>query len=70
MNVCKICAEEKPVLNKQEVCGFCQKDYFEDPYVCFDTWMRTHGYADVSACIPENVDLERLHQAIKGYYHV
>ena len=67
MNICKICAEEKPMLNEQGWCGFCQQDFFKDPYSCFDTWMQTHGFQDVSECRPEEVDLDRLHQAIKEY---
>ena len=41
--------------------------YFPDPYEAFDAWMRDNGFADVADSEPEDVDLDRLHEAVKAY---
>lgn len=38
-----------------------------DPYEAFETWARANGFRDVIECEPEQVDLERLHEALDAY---
>lgn len=38
-----------------------------EPYEAFENWMRTHGFEDVADCEPEDVNLERLHEALERY---
>jgi hypothetical protein len=38
-----------------------------DPYEAFDLWMRENGFADAADSKPEDVDLERLHEAVEMY---
>lgn len=38
-----------------------------DPYEAFNKWMLANGFADVANCKPEDVDLERLDEAIAAY---
>ena len=40
-----------------------------DPYEAFDLWMRNNGFLDVANCRPEDVDLNRLNEAIEQYGH-
>jgi len=44
-----------------------REDITEDPMVTFDRWLREHGFLDVVACKPEDVNLDRLHEAIELY---
>jgi hypothetical protein len=38
-----------------------------DPYHVFELWGRANGFADLFDCAPEDVDRERLHEAIALY---
>ena len=38
-----------------------------DPYEAFEVWARANGFADVIDCEPEDVDLDRMNEAIEAY---
>lgn len=38
-----------------------------DPYEAFDLWCKANGFADVIDCVPEDVNLQRLDEAIAAY---
>ena len=39
----------------------------EDPLVSCSKWLEANGYADVIACEPEDVDLDRLDEGLAAY---
>ena len=38
-----------------------------EPYEAFEIWARANGFADVIDCEVQDVDLDRLHEAIAAY---
>jgi len=40
----------------------------DDPYKAFEIWMRSNDFEDVAGCEILEVDLERMHEAIDGYW--
>jgi len=38
-----------------------------DPYEAFEQWMKANGFEDVVICEPQDVNLDRLHEAIEVY---
>jgi hypothetical protein len=38
-----------------------------EPYEMFEIWMRANGFEDVLEHEPEDVNLDRLHEAVERY---
>jgi len=38
-----------------------------DPYEAFEIWMNLHGFQDIVEASPEDVNLERLDEAVEQY---
>lgn len=38
-----------------------------DPYEAFHDWCMANGFADVMDCEPEDVNLDRLNEAVEAY---
>lgn len=68
----EVCSEEpcKTARAIENDFGFDEIWEFDDPFFKFEEWCKGNGFEDVVNCVPEMVDLERLHLAIEVYEKV